>query len=581
MMLGAYLGVVTLEQGRPAPARNAADAVAERLGLAPCAVSSAHALFASGPTQTIGGVPTDIHIVGPAFSRVPGGSPFIGVIDSNAAPAAFLEAIEARWGAFVAWTGIEGADAVCIYRDPSARCPCYYRRWGSELVIASHLPFIEALTGRADAIDWPVVEDELLYPDLVGRESALVGIKEVLPGEILHIGPEGVYHHALWSPAKFIDAAALPSFAQAQDEVARAVDSACHHWSRQFGPVALTLSGGLDSSVLAAALPGLRHAITLVSGTGSGDERAFASEVCRHLDLQSHQLDLSPADVALSASSAAQRPRPSTRAFTQSLVKHGSAVAHEVGARAIAYGSGGDNVFCFLRSATPASDRMAAHGLGAEYWRTVKEVAAVTECSPFLIARRALQKHLRRRRAWTWPRDERLLAPALLDARIEHPPHPWINEFADLPVGKREHVAAIMRGLALVDYLDGADGLPVIYPLLSQPVMEACLRQPTWLSYEDGMNRAIARRAYAPKLPAKIVQRASKGGFTSLVRSLYLGNLAAIRAMLLEGELCAREILDRRALEASLATTPDAGDHLYVRIMRFVDVEAWLAARRG
>ncbi|MGJ8481954.1 asparagine synthase-related protein [Sphingobium yanoikuyae] len=116
---------------------------------------------------------------------------------------------------------------------------------------------------------------------------------------------------------------------------------------------------------------------------------------------------------------------------------------------------------------------------------------------------------------------------------------------------------------------------------MSQPVMEPCLRQPTWLWYEDGMSRAIARRAYAPKLPARIVQRASKGGFTSLVRSLYLRNLAAIHAMLLEGELCARWILDRRALEASLAAVPDAGDHLYVRIMRFVDVQAWLAARRG
>lgn len=581
MMLGAYLGVVTLERGRPTPARTAADAVAADLGLAPCAVSGAHVLFSLGPTETIDGSPTDIHLVGPAFARAPGGSPFVGMVDSNAAPAGFLEAIEARWGAFMAWTSIEESGDVFIYRDPSARCPCYYRRRGSEVVIASHLAFIEAVTGRSNAIDWSVIADDLLYPDLVGRASALVGIMEILPGEILHIGREGVYHHALWSPAKFIDAAALPSFAQAQDEVAQAVESACRDWSRQVGPVALTLSGGLDSSVLAATLPGLRHAITLVSGTGSGDERAFADEVCRHLDLQPHQLGLSPSDVALSVSSAAQRPRPSTRAFTQSLVKHGSAAAHEVGARAIAYGSGGDNVFCFLRSATPASDRLAAQGPGAGYWRTVMEVAAVTECWPFLIARRSLQKHLRRRRAWTWPRDERLLAPALLDARTAHPTHPWIDEFADLPVGKREHVAAIMRGLALIDYLDGAADMPVIYPLLSQPVMEACLRQPTWLWYEDGMNRAIVRRAYAHKLPARIAQRASKGGFTNLVRSLYLGNLATIRAMLLDGELCARGILDRRALEASLAVTPGAGDHLYVRIMRFVDVEAWLAARRG
>lgn len=581
MSFARYLGVVLLGQDRPGPARAASRNVALQLGLAPCAAATRHVLYAAGPGETVDGFPAATHVVGPTFPRAPGGSPFVGTIDRNAAPAHFLEAIEARWGAFVAWTSSEANGEVFVYRDPSARCPCYYRRWGDELVIASHVPFIEALTGRAEAINWAVVADELLYPDLVGRASALRDIAEVLPGEILRIGPPGISQHALWSPAKFIDAAALPSSEVAQDEVTRAVDNACQAWSHHSGPLALTLSGGLDSSVLAATLPGLRHAVTMISGSGSGDERAFAGDVCRHFDLHMHELQLSPADVSLSVSEAAERPRPSARAFTQSLVRHALALADDVGARAFAYGSGGDNVFCFLRSATPASDRLAVQGPGAGYWKTVMEVAAVTECSPFLIARRSLAKLLRRRQAWTWPRDERLLASALLETHRSHPAHPWFAEFADLPVGKREHVAAIMRGLALVDYLDSEGGLPIVYPLLAQPVLEACLRQPTWLWYEGGINRAIIRRAYAQKLPGRIVERASKGGFTGLVRSLYLDNLAQIRSMLLDGELCAQGIIDRQGLEAALARPPVAADHNYVRIMRLVDVEAWLAARRS
>ncbi|AXB75889.1 asparagine synthetase B family protein [Novosphingobium sp. P6W] len=581
MTLASYFGVVALEKDRPAPARMASPAIAAEMGLAPCVSSTTYVLFAAGPAETVSGMPAATHVVGPAFARPADGQPFVAKHDRNAAPAGFLEAIEARWGAFVAWTANEATGEVFVYRDPSARCACYYTRWGGELVIASHLDFIEALSGRANAINWAVIADELLYPDLVGRSSAILGIEEVLPGEIVRVGREGVHHHALWTPAKFIDERRVPSFEQAEHDVARAVERSCRDWSALIGPVALTLSGGLDSSVLAATLPALRHCITLVSGTGSGDERAFAAEVCRHLDLRPHQRSLSPSDVTLRLSSAERRPRPSTRAFTQSIVKHAGAVAREFGACAIAYGSGGDNVFCFLRSATPASDRLEAEGFGAGYRRTVMDVAAVTECSPLLIARRSLQKHLRRRRAWTWPRDERLLARGLLEARTSHLGHPWLDEFAALPVGKREHIAAIMRGLALVDYLDGEDGVPVIYPLLSQPVLEACLRQPTWLWYRDGVNRAIVRRAYAGKLPTGIVQRASKGGFTGLVRSLYLDNLAQIRSMLLDGELCARGIVNRQALEANLGKVPDAQDHMYVRIMRFVDVEAWLSARRG
>lgn len=580
-MLGSYLGVAAIAPDAPALARAACPGVAARLGLASRATSNAFVLFASGPAETIAGFPGPTHVLGPAFPRRADSLPFVAESDRNTAPAGFLEAIEARWGAYVAWTASEDAGEVFVYRDPSARCPCYYTRWGGEIVVASDLDLIEAVIGRASAIDWSVIADELLYPDLVGHKTALMGIEEVLPGEVLRMGRGAIGHHALWSPAKFVARDRTPSFDEAREEVAQAIRRSCASWTGRFERPVLNLSGGLDSSVLAATITAPLDCVTLVSGTGSGDERAFATAVCRHLGHRPHQRALSTRDVSLAVSSAAQRPRPSTRAFTQSIVRHSVAVAREAGAQAIVYGSGGDNVFCFLRSATPASDRLQAHGFGAGYGRTVMEVAAVTECSPLLIVRRSLQKALRRRRAWTWPRDERLLAPALLEARGSHPAHPWLNEFANLPVGKREHVAAIMRGLALIDYLDAVDGPPVIYPLLSQPVMEACLRQPTWLWYQGGLNRALVRRAFAETLPSEIVLRASKGGFTGLVRSLYLENLPQVRSMLLDGELCARGIVDRRTLERSLKDMPGAADHAYVRIMRFVDVEAWLAARRG
>ncbi|MFN6985544.1 MAG: asparagine synthase-related protein [Rhizobium oryzihabitans] len=114
-------------------------------------------------------------------------------------------------------------------------------------------------------------------------------------------------------------------------------------------------------------------------------------------------------------------------------------------------------------------------------------------------------------------------------------------------------------------------------PLVAQPVVEACLRVPSWWWFAEGRNRAIAREACEGMLPDETLKRSSKGSPDSFVAELFELNRPMLRAMLLDGRLRAEGILDAQAVEQVLADPRPAVGADYRRIMRLADVEAWAA----
>jgi asparagine synthase (glutamine-hydrolysing) len=141
--------------------------------------------------------------------------------------------------------------------------------------------------------------------------------------------------------------------------------------------------------------------------------------------------------------------------------------------------------------------------------------------------------------------------------------------------GKAAHVRAIAT---LLNHLEGhgrAAFAPVLFPLLSQPVVEFCLAVPSWHWCEGGRNRSLARGAYAGRLPAAVIERRSKGAFDGFCARLFERNRACVGEMLLEGMLAGQEIIDRGAAEAAVRN-PAPSAELVMRLLALVDVEAWL-----
>ena len=159
------------------------------------------------------------------------------------------------------------------------------------------------------------------------------------------------------------------------------------------------------------------------------------------------------------------------------------------------------------------------------------------------------------------------------------PGHPWLLAPKGAETGTAAHIALIVAAQAWAEASDLPGLVRRASPLASQPVVEACLRIPSWWWFDDGRNRVIAREAYADRLPADIVQRRSKGSPDGYIAALYAANRATIRAMLLDGRLRGAGLLDAPQLERALDESALVRGTDYHRIMRVADVEAWIASR--
>ena len=124
---------------------------------------------------------------------------------------------------------------------------------------------------------------------------------------------------------------------------------------------------------------------------------------------------------------------------------------------------------------------------------------------------------------------------------------------------------------------DPAPGeVAALHPLLVQPILEACLRIPTWLWLRGGRDRAVARAAFRGLLPEATLSRRSKGHLTSLFMAGYLATRPELESLLLDGRLAAAGLLDRDTIREYLRRDGRPDDADYMRLLDLSSAETWL-----
>jgi asparagine synthase (glutamine-hydrolysing) len=122
--------------------------------------------------------------------------------------------------------------------------------------------------------------------------------------------------------------------------------------------------------------------------------------------------------------------------------------------------------------------------------------------------------------------------------------------------------------------------LDFINPLMSQPLLELCLRIPTWLHAAYGRDRAIARTAFAADLPPQVIQRTWKGSADRHLRDMLMNNITKIRELLLEGDLIREGILDRKRVAGALSSAPTRNTSHATELFGYLSTEIWLRQAR-
>ncbi|WP_037565880.1 asparagine synthase-related protein [Sphingomonas sp. UNC305MFCol5.2] len=488
--------------------------------------------------------------------------------------------VDRFWGSYVALLAAE--DRVIALRDPSGALPCYIATAEQGVVLASDARRAQDAGATGLAIDWTEVLSELQFVGRRTARTALAGITELLPGTALSVTQEHLQVDTLWSPYRF--AAGWrdpPAFEEARRRVREAIALSVRGLTTDHHRPLSELSGGVDSSVVTAALHLARRdarCVTVRGGDADLDETGYARKVAQHFGFPWRSVTLDRQAVDLRRSDAAALPRPSARAFAQAVDRASLAAAAEMGCDAFVSGGGGDNVLWYFQTVAPALDRLQCEGVGG-FLATLNELAWMTGASRADALRHVVRRWLRRRPR-PWPHDVSLLAP---DVRTLEPmpAHPWLPA----PPGTLPGVQAYARLLVLMqghfEWVARAETAPVLAPLLAQPVVETCLAVPSWLWCRDGQNRAVARAAFRDLLPAAILARGTKGGFDGFSHGLFVHNRDLVRDLLLGGCLAEQRLLDLPAIEALLGNEARISNLLANRLLRLVSVEAWLRSWSG
>lgn len=476
------------------------------------------------------------------------------------------------WGNFAYFS--RRKDVGSVYRDPSGSVPVYRIGECSEAVFVSGAEFARKLKLLEQAkLDERFIAHWLQYPFLRTGRTGIEGVTELLPGRVLRTSRRGRWRQSNgWHPSAFVER----HIQDPAEGALRLRATALGTVGIQPGAtkIALRLSGGLDSSIIAACLA---HAdrefccINFATRSRDGDEREHARAVARAFGAKLIEVSEPGTGELEIPDQLSFRPliNPLLLPFEKAIGE----AAGELGASQLIDGAGGDNLFCSLSSAAPFID--ALRSLKPSNVRAaLGDIASRANCTLWEVIFAAARRLARGRPAWKEDRSF-LVSEALLAGPDLHP---WLLDLP-APPGKREHVEAIVH---IQHFLDRS-GSPIerIHPLLAQPLLELCLQIPSWLWLAGGRDRAVAREAFKGLVPASVLERRVKG---SLQGMLYRGFSALrdpMRELLAGGELAKLQIIDAAAVEEALSGETWMGDQVQLRISEMAALELWIRSWRS
>ena len=489
------------------------------------------------------------------------------LLQQTPSPEGILRSI---WGRYVAF--LHDGPTHRVLRDPSGGLPCYIMATDAGVIQASDARLLVSTIGIKPTIDWNGLLHHLVLDNLLSLRTALAGMKEVLPGFIARWAGDEVSMGIGWNPWSSASRTMAGGLEDLADHLRWRIRQSVTALAGRSQNALLTVSGGLDSSIVAACLvpKGSSTLLTLATRRPDGDERDYARALAEYLGSELVEAIFEPATIDLAHSNAMHLPRPVGYSYGQAVDRIVRDTVRARNCDSYFTGNGGDNVFCYLTSASPVVDRWIADGPSLGLAATIRDIQGVTGASVPSIVSHAIKRRLRAAR-YRWPIDRQFLSAGVGHDAI--PDHPWLEPPSGAVPGKAAHIAMLLKAQHSLE--NAPEDIPMVTPLLSQPVMEVCLSMPSWLWCSGGVNRAIARAAFRNDLPSRIIDRTTKTGPGSFMADLFELNRVEIRDRLLNGALAAAGVLDQPSLEQQLAQ-PTLRGIGFRRIMTLLDCEAWI-----
>jgi asparagine synthase (glutamine-hydrolysing) len=494
--------------------------------------------------------------------------------------------VEHYWGSYVAFYSGVPRDSVRVLRSPMGLLPCLAAESRELHFYFSNLADLLALGIVRPTINWRFVGAHLA--GLAAHdETGLNEIGRIDGGECIAVSGGSLSREHLWDPAAIARSLPITDADQAIRAVRLTTKACVHAWASCFDSVILALSGGLDSSIVLGCLkdaptrPGIT-AVNSYSQASDNDERVFARKAaeragCKLLEMERNlEFDINGVFESLPT----ERPHPYVNELAQ---RHATLqLLERQSAQAVFSGDGGDEVYLNGAAKLAVADLLRTTPLSRRVWPAVWSAAWLESVSVWRVLFDAFfvsapgQRNLHNILQGT--EVSPLLNLELVRSLLDDAQPRRYGIAAGLLPGKRTQLYRLLRHSSSICFpCFRAPGDPQgASPLLSQPLIEICLRIPTYLLISRGWDRAIARQAFVLDVPEEILSRRWKGSQENFTETLIKRHRIFMRELLLDGVLSREGLLDREKVDRALSPIPCdvlPGTH---PLSRHLSLEIWL-----
>ncbi|WP_114105158.1 asparagine synthase-related protein [Hyphomonas sp. CACIAM 19H1] len=448
------------------------------------------------------------------------------------------------WGSYVGF--YRHKDELFILADIAGSIPCYHMEIDDVHLFFSHLEHCDILDRTRLTINYPFLQRLLAYDKIQTGETGLKEVAELLPGMRWRVVEGVLAREQVWDPRTLAAAPLKLKDADAMDMLRDTTLSVVQSRANAHGSVTVSLSGGLDSSIVLGCLAKHRwqgdvNALHHSLGSEDPSEYRFADMVAQAAERDLFELPTpivetleDPETHPLSA-----RPHRSFGAINpQALAQRHHA---PLGA-AVFTGQGGDHLFLasdlplgfadYLQESPrggriPSELLSAARLSGLSIWEVLKQTL------PYTVGRKPESSLL----AAIQKRSTDVNSEALFSADLETTLPDWVTNPLDLPPGKFSQVNHLFHMFQIRSVLTQPGQPETCHPLISQPLIELCLRLPVYQLCLNGTNRGLAREAFREYLPDAVRLRVTKGNASRYYAATLERHLSKIAARLADGAL--------------------------------------------
>lgn len=384
------------------------------------------------------------------------------------------------WGAYAAI--LRKGPTLQIYCDPSGLLPVYRSETQEHLICTTDMTLVASAGRPKPHVSWAALALHIQRPESRGAQTCLDRVEELAPGHLTSLQTSARPTAQLWCPTQFMPDEPTTSFDALALELRRTAQCTVRAWGSLSARVLIAASGGVDSSLIAAALATTRQdfaCLTVATVDPSGDESAPVRQLARHLDVEMYEARYAADRIDLREPVSVGLPRPNGKAFMHDVRRAAREAACAFATDTVFDGNGGDNIFCYLHSAAPILDRWRCEGVSRGTIATLVDMCRITQATIPAMLQAVVSRSRRAGMPAPWSADRRLLSGDVDDRQMPTFLDHLTMSLPDKHPGKVDHLGLLARTQNFIHPATGHGDPLQFSPLMSQPLVELCLSIPT------------------------------------------------------------------------------------------------------